>query len=109
MARIAVHEPVLETRELLVRLLQRLGHDVVQDVEGVSGPAVDALVFEAGSDAGVAAARRLRRSRPTAGLVACSAQPLAGVLGDLGRVEALVQPFSPAQLARALDGALAPG
>lgn len=107
MARIAISEPVQETRELLERLLARLGHEVVGSAEREDGPSVDALVFEAGSVAGVAAARRLRVSHPHAGLVACSAAPLGPALNDLGPLQALVQPFSPAQLARALDGALA--
>jgi len=112
MARIAIHEPVQETRELLERLLLRLGHDVVPagpDPDVQHDVEVDAFVFEAGSVAGLAAARRLRDARPHVGLVACSARPLGLRLTELGRVEALVQPFSPAQLRRALDGALAPG
>lgn len=108
MARIAVHEPVQETRELLERLLHRLGHEVV--IPAGDDPArIDALVFEAGSDAGRATARRLRDARPGLALVACSAQPVGRALTELGPLEALVQPFSPAQLARALDGALARG
>lgn len=104
MARIAIIEPVQETRELLERLLRRLGHDVVGPADDL--PAADVLVFEAGSTAGVTAARRLRDAHPGIGLVACSAAPVDLTLTGLRPVETLVQPFSPAQLARALRGAL---
>lgn len=100
MARILVSEPVAETRELLERLLTRLGHVVVAwPGDGVDE--VDAVVFEPSHREGVALARRLREQRPETALVACSA------LGDQqDGLPTLMQPFQPADLARALETAL---
>ena len=101
MARVCISEPVAETRELLERLVLRLGHEVVPEHQLV---AADALLFEPGSPHGVTLARRARVHCPDTALVAVSALPVAGLPGTVHR---LTQPFLPADLARALDGALA--
>ena len=92
-----------ETRELLERLVVRLGHEVIPEHQLL---AADALLFEPGSPHGVTVARRARMHCPHTALVAVSALPVA-VAGLPGRVHRLTQPFLPADLARALDGALA--
>ena len=100
MARILICEPVAETRELLERLINRMGHVIVgiDDLESV-----DVLVFEPGSPAGRAIARRVLRACPQASLVACSAEPArAQQLNTPRLVASLLQPFSPEDLARAL-------
>ncbi len=103
MARVCISEPVAETRELLELLVVRLGHEVVPEHQLI---AADALIFEPSSAHGVTLARRARRHCPETALVAVSAVPVP-VSGLPGRVTRLTQPFAPAELARALDGALA--
>ena len=103
MSRVCISEPVAETRELLERLVLRLGHEVVPEHQLI---AADALMFEPGSAHGVTLARRARRHSPETALIAVSALPVP-VSGLPGRVHRLTQPFLPADLARALDGALA--
>lgn len=101
MARILICEPVEETRELLERLVRRMGHDIV----GIADlRTVDVLLFEPRSPDGLALAEELLRVRPDASLVACSAEPLRPQLQLPRLVATLLQPFSPADLARALDG-----
>ena len=100
MARILICEPVAETRELLERLVIRMGHVIVgiEDIE-----AVDVLLFEPASPAGLAIARRVLAECPSASLVACSAEPPTALpLATPRLVASLMQPFSPADLARAL-------
>ncbi|HZO35820.1 MAG TPA: hypothetical protein VFB41_02975 [Solirubrobacteraceae bacterium] len=100
MAKILICEPVVETRELLERLVNRMGHVIVgiDDLESV-----DVLVFEPGSYAGQAIARRVLEACPDASLVACSAEPLSPAQVTMPRLVAtLLQPFSPEDLSRAL-------
>ena len=100
MARILICEPVAETRELLERLVIRIGHDIVgiEDLE-----TIDVLLFEPGSPAGLAIARRVLETCPNASLVACSADPArAPQLTSPRLVASLMQPFSPTDLAHAL-------
>jgi hypothetical protein len=101
MARILICEPVEETRELLERLVRRMGHDIVSLDELRT---VDVLLFEPESRAGLALAKLLLEVRPEASLVACSAQPPRTQLTLPRLVASLLQPFSPADLARVLDG-----
>lgn len=102
MARICVSEPVAETRELLERLVKRLGHEILPEHQML---AADAVLFEPSSAHGVTVARRARRANPDMALVAISAVPVP-ISGLPGRVHHLPQPFLPADLARALDEAL---
>ena len=100
MARILICEPVEETRELLERLVNRMGHVIVgiEDLESI-----DVLVFDPGSPAGRALAERVIEACPNANLVACSAEPSGALPTTTPRVVAsLLQPFSPADLSRAL-------
>ncbi|MTD46722.1 hypothetical protein GKE82_21120 [Conexibacter sp. W3-3-2] len=106
MARVAIFEPVQETRELLERLLRRHGHETVTADAALDPADADALVFEAGCASGVALARLLRAARPDVALVACSPVPQPHGVAGLAPLELLVQPFSPAQLGRAVSVAL---
>lgn len=100
MAKILICEPVAETRELLERLVRRMGH-VIVGIDALES--VDVLVFEPNSPAGLAIARRVLEARPDASLLACSAEPVRSPLPASPRIVAsLQQPFSPADLARAL-------
>lgn len=103
MARVCISEPVAETRELLERLVTRLGHEIVPEHQLI---AADALLFEPSSPHGVTLARRARVHCPQTALVAVSALPVP-VAGLPGTVHRLTQPFLPTDLARAIDGALA--
>lgn len=104
MARVCISEPVAETRELLERLVTRLGHEVLPEHQLI---AADVLLFEPSSPQSVSLARRARRHCPETPLVAVSAVPVA-LVGLPGQVQRLTQPFVPTELARALDGALHP-
>lgn len=103
MARILVAEPHPETRELLERLVARLGHEVVARKDA---DAAQILVFDPAARWAVGMARRLRREHGCA-LIACATRP-----GDLTDGEALAtaadlcQPFEPDQLAWAIGQAL---
>jgi hypothetical protein len=103
MSRVLISDPVAETRELLERLVRRMGHDIV-GVERLE--AVDVLLFAPDSPPDLALARRLLRARPDARLVACSTAPQHPP--DLPRlVGSLLHPFSPADLERVLADATA--
>ena len=104
MARILICEPVEETRELLERLVVRMGHEVV-DLDSLRS--VDVLLFEPRSQEGQAIARLLHDVRPAARLVTCSHRPTPVV--SLPRIFAsLLQPFSPTDLRRVVEAALRP-
>jgi CheY-like chemotaxis protein len=103
MARVLVCEPVQETRELIERLVRRMGHDVV----GLDSlQLVDVLFYEPASRAGLALACRLRNERPDTALVACSASPPGELPATPRPFASLLQPFAPADLKRVLESAL---
>ncbi len=104
MARILICEPVAETRELMERLVRRMGHDIV-GIERLE--TVDVLLFEPESRAGLALAKLLLETQPRANLVACSAAPPRAEIKLPRLVASLLQPFSPADFARVLNGAMA--
>jgi CheY-like chemotaxis protein len=101
MASVLVVEPHPEVRELLVRVVRRLGHEVVED-RGSSQ--VDVVVLEPAADGaleGVAPA--LDRG---AALVCVSILPPAPGPRHPSLVAHLQKPFSLAQLERALSHAV---
>lgn len=105
MAHVLVCEPVAETRILIERVVQRMGHRIVADDSLAD---VDVVVYEPGSRAGLALARRARSEHPAVRLVACCSEP--GPPGASGPTPfaTLVQPFSPADLRRVLLATLPP-
>jgi hypothetical protein len=105
MARILICEPVNETRELMERLVRRMGHEVV-DLDSLR--TVDVLLFEPDSRDGQAIARLLGDVRPAAKLVACHATPPAPALRLPRLFATLLQPFSPTDLRRVVEAALRP-
>ncbi|MBA2347850.1 MAG: hypothetical protein H0V81_06085 [Solirubrobacterales bacterium] len=102
MARVHISEPVSETRDLIERLVERLGHELLPEERLVEA---DALVFEPSSPHCVTLARRVRADRPRIALVAVSSLPV-GLAGLPDGVERVTQPFQPADLERALTAAL---
>jgi CheY-like chemotaxis protein len=102
-ARVLICEPVEETRVLIERLVQRMGHELV----GLDAlRSVDVLFYEPASRAGLALARRLQAERPAAALVACNASPPLGSALSPRPSASLLQPFSPADVRRVLEAAL---
>jgi CheY-like chemotaxis protein len=102
-ARVLVCEPVEETRVLIERLVQRMGHEVVG---GDSLRAVDVVFYEPASRAGLALARRAEAQQPDVRLVAISATPPRQADGATRPFASLLQPFSPGDLKRVLEAAV---
>jgi hypothetical protein len=102
-ARVLVVEPVQETRELIERLVARMGHAIVG---GESLRNVDVVFYEPASRAGLALAKRVQAEQPGVRLVAISAAPPHAVAREPRPVASLLQPFSPGDLRRALEAAL---
>ncbi len=94
-ARIAVLEPVPETRELLERLIARAGHEIVDED-------ADVVILE---PLGRVARRTVRMRHPRAAVVVASIVPPGP--GDPPAAARLLQPFVSAELRRAIDAALA--
>ncbi len=105
MASVHISEPVSETRELIERLVTRLGHELLPESQLLEA---DALIFEPSSPHAVTLARNARRHRAQTALIAVSSLPV-GLGGLPGRMERVTQPFRPEELERALTVALAAG
>ena len=103
MARVLVCEPVQETRFLIERVVERMGHELVG--EGRSD--VDVVFYEPNSRVGMACARSARRLWPTAVLIACSAAPARRSITGPRPAATLLQPFAPADVRRVLEEVLA--
>ena len=98
MARIAICEPVAETRELFECLVSRLGHDVVDD-------GADVVLFE---PAGPLSFAEVRARHPGAHILVASIEPPPAE----PRIERwsawLLKPFSLAELRKGLETAHSP-
>ncbi len=105
MAKILICEPVEETRELMERLVRRMGHELV-GLDSLRD--VDVLLFEPGSPEGQAIARLLHDVRPNARLVACSHEPPSPIVRLPRLFGSLLQPFAPSDLRRIVEAALRP-
>lgn len=103
-AKVLVCEPVEETRVLIERLVQRMGHEIVSGDGSLR--AVDVVFYEPGSRAGLALARRVQWECPAVRLVALSATPPSRPLTSPRPFAALLQPFLPGDIARVLEDAL---
>lgn len=105
MARILIVEPHPEVRELLERVIARLGHEAVAGrPDTVDLVSFDACVLEPAAAAGETAARALAEaSIPT---VCVSIWPPAPELDRLEPVAYLLKPFSLGDLEQALRDAL---
>lgn len=103
MAKVLICEPVEETRVLLERLVQRMGHEIVS---GEPLRNVDVVFYEPASRAGLALARRVQAERPDVALVECSSSPARRAMTAPRPFASLLQPFSPGDLKRVLEAAL---
>jgi CheY-like chemotaxis protein len=107
MARILIVEPHPEVRELLARIVSRLGHDpVVHDPDANDGYEVDIVLVEPVHWDGIEIARSAQR-RTGARVVCVSISPPTEEALALSAVH-LLKPFSLADLERALLSALEP-
>jgi CheY-like chemotaxis protein len=109
MARILIAEPVAETRELMARLVERLGHEPVwpdDPPERVAG--ADVALLDPVGPAGEGALRILRTQTPDTRLVISSIEPPSPASRALGAAAHLLKPFGLADLRRALESALPP-
>jgi hypothetical protein len=107
MASVLVMEPHPEVRELLVRIVRRLGHEaLVDDGRPLDewGP-VDAVLLEPAPDGSIEAVAPLVRERGAA-LVCVSIYPPSADAATLAPVAHLQKPFSLVDLERALVAAL---
>jgi hypothetical protein len=102
-ANVLICEPVEETRVLLERLVQRMGHTIVR---GDSFRNVDVVFYEPASLAGLALARRVQHEQPSVALVECSSSPARRTIATPRPFASLLQPFSPGDLKRVLEAAL---
>lgn len=106
MARILIIEPHDDVRELLARIVTRLGHEHVRPEDRErDDAAVDAAILEPAVPGGLALARSLRREGVP--LVLVSIEPAVPELLQLDVVAYLSKPFVLADLRRALALALA--
>ena len=103
MANVLICEPVEETRVLIERLVQRMGHEIAG---GDSFRDVDVVFYEPASRAGLALARRVQAEQPGVVLVECSSSPARGAGSGLNPFASLLQPFSPVDIRRVLEAAV---
>ena len=99
-------EPVQETRELIERVVTRMGHEIAGN-DALRD--IDVVFYEPASIAGLALARRVQAERPDVCLVAISAAPPRASVREPRPMASLLQPFSPGDLRRVLDTALLGG
>ncbi|HEV3034443.1 MAG TPA: hypothetical protein VGX72_06605 [Solirubrobacteraceae bacterium] len=110
MARIMVSEPRDDVRRMLVRMLERLGHEPV--VVTVPAPeqllGVQALVVEPAAPIGAVLAQAVRLIDPSLPLICASVTAPPPELAELGVVFAavLVKPFTAQQLGDAIARSL---
>jgi CheY-like chemotaxis protein len=104
-ARILIVEPHAEVRELLERVIVRLGHEAVPSQPGeLDLRGIDACVLEPAASSGDEVARALARAAvPT---VCVSIWPPSDELEELEPVAYLLKPFSLGDLERALLDAI---
>ena len=105
MARILIGEPSAEVRELLVRILARLGHEPLVPNPDGEQPLPDIFLFEPEADEFLSLAATLRRRRPELPLVICSVCPPSAETRALAPVRHLLKPFVRAELVDALETA----
>jgi CheY-like chemotaxis protein len=107
MASVLVVEPHAEVRELLVRIVRRLGHEaLVHDGRSPSGREhVDVVILEPAQEGSLEAVEPLVREQRAA-LVCVSIFPATERTAALAPVAHLQKPFSLAELEHALAAAV---
>ena len=110
MARVLIAEPSAEIHELLVHIVERLGHEAVSHADLSEGgpPAADLMLLEPGAGPCFAAARRIRRAWPTTPIVCLSIYPKSAESAALEPAAYLMKPFALGDVERAIQLALAP-
>jgi DNA-binding response OmpR family regulator len=109
MARIFILEPEPELRELLARVVRRLGHEPVTLGERTAGEiaAGDVLILEPGDGPSYEAAADVHRRLPAVPIVCVSVlSEVPGNAEELDPVAHVMKPFRLADLERALRKAL---
>ena len=105
MARVLILEPAEDVRELVARLLTRLGHDPLLAHELAAEDAADVVVVEPADEQSLRAARTLRAERPDLPIVCATVLPRAAV-GDVCSHGYLEKPFHLADLERLINDVL---
>ena len=109
MARILIIEPHAEVRDLLARVVTRMGHEPVPSTgrgeDDLSG--IDVVLLEPAAWEGVDVARAAKSCGAT--IVGVSIFPASEEVGELQPVAYLLKPFSLAELEQAIAAAVAAG
>jgi CheY-like chemotaxis protein len=105
--RILVLEPEPEIRELVCRVAERLGHEVVTE-DSVDGLTIDAVVVEPEGGRGLELATRLRTRAPDLPLICTSIAPPSPATRALEPRAHLVKPYTLRDLSQALSSVLPP-
>lgn len=104
MARILILEPSTEVRELLVRFVDRLGHEPVAALEPEEPlPAPDAAILEPAWKAGLAAAQVLRSQNPDLPILCLSTDYPTPASKALSPARHLLKPVSLAEFESAVQ------
>jgi len=105
MARVLICEPHPEVRELLRRIVVRLGHEPVLDDAGLCD--VEAIVVEPAHAPAIERAQAFRAVAGYVPIVCASIEPPNGGSRRLNPVAHLVKPFALPDMEAALTSALA--
>jgi len=105
MGRVLISEPDPEVRDLLSRVVTRLGHEAVFD--GEAPETLDVIVLEPIDSAGLDRVRLIRKRCPEVRIVCASIEQPTEASSGLQPVAHLLKPFSLAELEGTLEQALA--
>ena len=100
--RVLIGEPEFEVRDLLVRAVKKVGHDVVLAHDVEPGDDFDVAIVEPADPALLETARRLRRDHPDVPLIFVSVKPPDANTTALLPAVHLVKPFTREDISRAL-------
>ena len=107
MAQILIAEPYPEVRDLLVRIMHRLGHNpVCANGSRPDAAEFDLLLLEPSFPGGAELARELREGRPDLPIVCVSIYPPSDEVAALEPAAYLQKPFGLAQLEDAVTAAI---
>jgi CheY-like chemotaxis protein len=106
MASILLSEADPDVRRLLVVLLERLGHEVVEVRRGVTPPRADLMLLEPASPACLDHARTVRTAQPELPIICVSILPFESCIVGEGPRLYLAKPFTLDDLDVAVNTAL---
>jgi len=108
MASILLSEADPDVRQLLIVLLERLGHEAIVLEGGVeTPPPADLMLLEPSSPERLDQAREIRAERPSLPVVCVSVLPAEAWFLTLGPLAYLTKPFTVAELESTIEAALA--